>query len=393
MVDRYVGILLCRLLSLIPSAHNTMPNRPEGILVILLSEMGALVLAAPMFRYLRERYPDARVHVLVFEKNREVLDLLEVVEPQHVVTISDASSGKFVRDTVKALQHIRRLRLAAAIDCELFARVGSLLSRLSGARLRAGFHPHTQEGLYRGSFINRPVPYNPYLHISLQFLNLALALESEAIPRPKQQISSAALTVPPKDFPAEEIEAYCARLAEDFPALTSRRLVLVYPGGGILPIRAWPHAYYLEFCQGMVAEGYAVGIIGLKSDRAGAQRLVAQCASPLCVDMSGYTRSIRELLLLFQNSALLVTNDGGPGHFAALTQIPSIVLFGPETPVLYGSLARKAHFFFTRLSCSPCLSAYNHRTSPCDGDNQCLKSIRVNQVLTKARELLATAPD
>jgi ADP-heptose:LPS heptosyltransferase len=237
------------------------------------------------------------------------------------------------------------------------------------------------------------VPYNPYLHISLQFLNLALALESEAIPRPKQQIPNASVTVPPKDFPAEEIEAYCARLAEDFPALISRRLVLVYPGGGILPIRAWPHAYYLELCQGMVTEGYAVGIIGLKSYRDGAQRLVAQCASPLCVDMSGYTRSIRELLLLFQNSALLVTNDGGPGHFAALTQIPSIVLFGPETPVLYGSLARKAHFFFTRLSCSPCLSAYNHRTSPCDGDNQCLKSIRVNQVLTKARELLATAPD
>ena len=50
------------------------------------------------------------------------------------------------------------------------------------------------------------------------------------------------------------------------------------------------------------------------------------------IDLTGYTRSISELLALFHVARLLVTNDGGPGQFAALTPIWTLMLFGPETP-------------------------------------------------------------
>jgi ADP-heptose:LPS heptosyltransferase len=387
-VDRRVGAPLCRLLSLWPSPPTAMPQRPRAILVILLSEMGSLVLAQPMFRHLRERWPEARLHALVFEKNREMLDLLEVVAPEDVLTISDASAGAFARDAAAALLRLRRLRPDAVIDCELFARISSLLSRLSGARMRAGFHPHTQEGLYRGGFINRPVLYNPYLHISHQYLNLAKALEAHSRPLPKRAVDGDRLTVPPKAFDAAETRAYGEALVRDFPLLKGRRLVLVYPGGGILPIRAWPREHYLALCRALLEDGLAVGFIGLKSDRELAQGLVRECATSRCVDMTGYTRSIRELLLLFGHAALLVTNDGGPGQFAALSEIPNIVFFGPETPQLYGTLSPHSRAFFAGLSCSPCLSAYNHRDSPCDGDNRCLQGIPVDAVLAAAREML-----
>ena len=94
-------------------------------------------------------------------------------------------------------------------------------------------------------------------------------------------------------------------------------------------------------------------------------------------------------MLLFHTASLLITNDGGPGHFASMTPIPAIVLFGPETPALYGSLDDKSVSLYTHLSCSPCLTAYNHRNSPCDGDNVCLKSIDPKDVLQKSLELLA----
>jgi ADP-heptose:LPS heptosyltransferase len=388
-IDRYLGSLLCRLLSLLPTREPSAAMPPRAILVILLSEMGSLVLAQPMFRLLRERYPEARLHALVFEKNREVLDLLGLMTPEDVLTIRDASAGILARDLLRAIRRMRALRLDAVIDCELFARVSSLLGRLSGAPLRVGFHRHTQEGLYRGGFINRRVLYNPYVHLSRQFLNLAESLESDTLPRAKRRLSVRLPSVPLKQFPAAEVADYYRGLVRDFPAAAGRRLVLVYPGGGILPIRAWPHASYLALCQALVADGHAVGIIGLSSDRAQARLLVEQCASARCMDMTGYTGSIRELLLLFQHAALLVTNDGGPGQFAALSEVPSIVLFGPETPVLYGPLSRRSHFFFSGLSCSPCITAYNHRDSPCDGDNQCLKAIGAQDVLDKARQMLA----
>ena len=95
-----------------------------------------------------------------------------------------------------------------------------------------------------------------------------------------------------------------------------------------------------------------------------------------------------ELITLLHSASLLITNDGGPGHFASLTPIPSIIFFGPETPDLYGPLGEKAVCFYESLPCSPCLTAYNHRKSPCDGNNVCLKAIGPEEVFEKACELL-----
>ena len=91
---------------------------------------------------------------------------------------------------------------------------------------------------------------------------------------------------------------------------------------------------------------------------------------------------------LFHLARLLITNDGGPGHFASITPIRSIILYGPETPALYGPLSARAEVLFAGLPCSPCLTAYNHRNSPCDGNNACLKQIQPRDVLDRARAVL-----
>jgi ADP-heptose:LPS heptosyltransferase len=80
----------------------------------------------------------------------------------------------------------------------------------------------------------------------------------------------------------------------------------------------------------------------------------------------------------------LVTNDGGPGHFASLTPIRTLMFFGPETSALYGPLTPRAVALESHVACSPCLTAYNHRATPCDGDNQCLKQISPDEVLSLA---------
>ncbi|MES2770951.1 MAG: glycosyltransferase family 9 protein [Pseudomonadota bacterium] len=429
-VDRFIGVPICFALSLLdylmrwcagffgegaqPSGDSVVRQNgavPPRILVILLSEMGSLVLAQPMFAQLKQRYPGALIYVMLFAKNREVLDLLGVIPPEQVLTIDDRSLFGFARDSLNALACLRALKLDAVIDCELFSRVSSIFSYLSAARLRVGFHRYTQEGLYRGSFINRPVLYNPYRHLSLQFLTLLSALESSTYPLAKalpvlwhKNLASdadacAKLTptatalpeVPQLDFPEAELASIAQRLFADFPMIQGKPLVLVYPSGGLLPIRAWPQASYAELCSGLLADGYAIGLIGMPDDRPLAQALLQQCANPYCIDLTGYTKSVRQLLALFHHAVLLITNDGGPGQFAALTALPSIVFFGPETPQLYRSLSPNAYCFDLNFPCSPCLTAYNHRASPCDGDNQCLQQITPQQVLAKARAMLAAA--
>jgi len=372
-----------------PTRPSTPPRR---ILVILLSEMGSLVLAHAMFARLKRKYPGASIHALVFAKNREVLDLLGVIPPENVLTVSDRSVTDLLGDALSVVRAMRTLAFDVVIDCELFARVSSIFSFLSGAPVRVGFFRHTQEGLYRGTFINRQVMYNPYTHLTQQFVALADAIESRTIPVAKDAMLPPLEQPAPLQFPAAELEEVSSRLDADFPGVKGKSLVLVSPSGGILPIRAWPLEHYRALCTSLLADGHAVAIIGLGGDKPYGEDLVAHCRSPHCVDLTGYTKSVRHLLALFHRASLLVTNDGGPGQFAAITPVPTIILFGPETPVLYGTLSKNSHCFHLGIPCSPCLTAYNHRTSPCDGDNQCLKQITPEQVLAKARQMVTPEP-
>jgi ADP-heptose:LPS heptosyltransferase len=192
-------------------------------------------------------------------------------------------------------------------------------------------------------------------------------------------------------FTTEELQAYRSKVESDHPVTRSRQLVLVYAGGGILPERAWPAAHYARVVQGLCAAGHAVGLIGLKDDAVLARDLKAEVGHDACIDLTGYTKSIRELLMLMHASALLITNDGGPSHFATVTPIQTMVFFGPETGKLYGPLGQRTIILESGIACSPCLSAYNNRLTFCDGDNQCLKRIAPDPVLANALAFLQTA--
>ena len=396
-IDRWVGQLLCGVVSAwvrftgLFGSTTRVSADARHILVILLSEMGSIVLAGPMFAELRRKYPRAAIHILQLKKNQEVTRLLQLTQPEYMHSLDDSSGGSLIRDILQVSATLRKLGMDAVIDCELFSRVSALLSFSCGAPVRVGFTPHTQEGLYRGSFINHAIPYNPYQHISKQFLSLVDALEAtDVAPRNKK----AAIRALPSDtelkvdFTPEELAAYRQKLHADHPVAVQRELVLLYAGGGILPERAWPADHYARVAQGLCAAGYAVGLIGLKDDAQLAKDLIAKVRHDACLNLTGYTRSIRELLMLFHAARLLITNDGGPGHFATVTPIQTMVFFGPETGRLYGPLGSRNVVLESGIACSPCLSAYNHRLTFCDGDNQCLQRIAPDPVLADALRFL-----
>lgn len=390
-LDRIIGASLCRVLSLFPWRYRRIPpcHKPRRILVILLSEMGSLVLAAPMFRLLRKNHPEASSYFLVFERNKGFLEMLDLVPKTRILILNDRSLSSFLISLAKVLIAFYRLKIDTVFDCELFSRISSILSLLSGAKVRVGFHRHTQEGLHRGGFINRPVPYSPYIHMATQFITMVECLEQREVPLTKKILPSPSIPDPgPLHFEPEEERRFHERFHEDFPQVDQTRLILVYPGGGLLPVRAWPLANYCDIVKDFTGKGYVVGVIGMESDRVLAEKICSGNQDNLCLNLVGYTKTVRELILLMGEASLLITNDGGPGHFACLSSVPSIVLYGPETPVLYGTLGRNAHFLYASLACSPCLTAYNHRKSPCDGDNACLKAISPVVVLEKAYDLL-----
>jgi ADP-heptose:LPS heptosyltransferase len=105
-----------------------------------------------------------------------------------------------------------------------------------------------------------------------------------------------------------------------------------------------------------------------------------------CINFCGRTASLRELLELFCIADLLITNDSGNPHFAAMTGLKNVALYGPETPFMYGPLG-KSVCLFEFFHSSPSITTYNHKNPPCDC-NDCLRSIHPDRVVRLAQLIM-----
>jgi ADP-heptose:LPS heptosyltransferase len=130
-------------------------------------------------------------------------------------------------------------------------------------------------------------------------------------------------------------------------------------------------------------------ITGVGSEKPDAQHICTRIGSPRVVDLTGRT-TLLELLHVFDLAHVLVTNDSGPAHFAALTKIHVIVFFGPEIPERYRPLAASSDVVHTGYTCSPCIGPHNQRLSPCN-DNLCLKTVDIAAVAALVRSRLEAA--
>jgi len=134
-IDRLFGKPICRFLSLISSrGKSALPaGKSAKILVILLSEMGSLVLAIPMFDRLKEKYPECELYALCFDRNREFLEILDLVPSGNILTVRGESVPGLAIDTLRLVSRLRRENIDVVLDCELFSRVSSIYAFFSGA--------------------------------------------------------------------------------------------------------------------------------------------------------------------------------------------------------------------------------------------------------------------
>jgi ADP-heptose:LPS heptosyltransferase len=95
------------------------------------------------------------------------------------------------------------------------------------------------------------------------------------------------------------------------------------------------------------------------------------------------------MLVLYYRASILVTNDSGPAHFASMTPIHIVTLFGPETPRLFAAHSPNARTLWAGIACSPCVNAYNNRQSPCR-NNLCMQAITADEVFAEIVQILAS---
>lgn len=237
--------------------------------------------------------------------------------------------------------------------------------------------------------------YNPHLHTSQVFYTMVEALNhpperfpSLAIPEPgPKELPLASFSAAPEEISStKDIVRQCTG-GESIPPL----ILLNINCSDLLPLRKWDTGNYIELARRLLEryESLVIGFTGSPTEKDEVERVIGTLNASRCLNFAGRT-TMNQLLVLYSLSRVLVTNDSGPAHFASLTPIQTISLFGPETPKLFAAQSPRSHAMWAGIACSPCVSAYNNRVSKCK-DNLCMQRITVDMVFAKTCELYEAA--
>jgi len=391
--DRWVGVPLCAILTLLrrifESARRLGPHQVRRILFVKFAEQGSTVLAYPAILRAIEMVGRENVYFVVFEDNRFVLDAMEIIPEGNVITIATKSLFGLATGALRAVLRVRKIRIDAVVDMEFLTRFSAILTFATGAKSRVGFHTFFGDGPYRGDLMTHRLLYNPHLHTSQMFEAMVDALARDPAVFPTFDFTPSANQPLARFRPSlSEVAEIDALLQRENPRIGSAPLILLNPNASdLLPLRRWPPLRYVELARRLLERYPEVFIVftGAPAEAAPNNQLADEVGSSRIITLAGKT-TLRQVLVLYTRSAILVTNDSGPAHFASMTPIRVVTLFGPETPALFSARSSNAIALWAGIACSPCVNAYNNRQSVCR-NNLCMQAITVDDVFEKVTHI------
>jgi ADP-heptose:LPS heptosyltransferase len=216
------------------------------------------------------------------------------------------------------------------------------------------------------------------------FINLATGEAS-----PSSNVSLSRLVVP------EDAKEWLEQFRKENMTSTESKIIVVNPNAGELALeRRWAKKNFIQLIRILEDEyGAAIFLIGGPDEREYTESALSEAGTTRAKNLAGRL-SIPQLAALLSCADLVVTNDSGPLHIACSVGTPTISFFGPETPVLYGSMGDGHRIFFKNISCSPCINVHNAKTVRCrHGNPDCLAQISVQEVLAAIAQTLSLTPD
>jgi ADP-heptose:LPS heptosyltransferase len=138
--------------------------------------------------------------------------------------------------------------------------------------------------------------------------------------RQEDQLRRAGIT----EFPPLDL-SWLPETRADLP----RRYALVVPGAAVRrPAKRWPADHYGVLCRLLWDRGMAPVVIGGPDEQEIAALIELIC--PQTTNLVGQT-SLGEIFAIARRAAVVVGNDTGPMHLAALSGAPCVVLFGADS--------------------------------------------------------------
>jgi heptosyltransferase II len=324
------------------SAHDLKPFR---ILIRSSNWLGDAVMSVPTVRAIKDGRPDAQVTVASPANIAPMWKLVPEVDT--IIPLPNDS----LLPVVSLLKRHRNFDVAILFPNSL--RV-ALESWLSGIPRRVGYRGHWRR-LLLNQTVREPRKPGPPQHHSLRFLRIA------------------------RECGAETPNAEPLPQTSNTKPQTSK--LGLCPGAEYGPAKRWLPERFAEVAAKVSAQSSAQWILfGTKNDVAIGDQ-IATAIGDHCVNRIGRT-TLDQLIDELRECRLVLTNDTGTMHLAALLGVPVVAIFGSTEPRLTGPLGDGHMILRHHVECSPCF------LRECPIDFRCMKAVPSQEVADAVLSIL-----
>ncbi len=334
--------------------------------------IGDTVMATPTLRALRRGFPNARIVGVIKPSVAATLDGNPWLDD---LVLFDHKAKDPTRRSWAAIQRLRAERPDLVILMPNSFR-SALVAFLSGAKHRVGYARGGRGPLLthclkapldnRGRFL--PVPQVEY------YAELAHAL---GCPVDSLKLE---LALTEADQLAADRAFFALGLNDGRP------IVCLNTGGAFGPAKNWPTHHFATLARRLVTDlDIVVLVVCGPSERETARAIVHEADTPRVVSLADQPLSIGLTKAAVHRSALLITTDSGPRHFATALGVPVVTLFGPTHIAWTRTHHPMAVHLQVRLPCGPCQRA----VCP-EKHHRCMTELDPESVFHAATRLLPT---
>lgn len=350
--------------------------RAGRVLLIRLSAIGDVLNALPALWALRAARPEAHIAWLVEDKARDAVEGQPGVDEVIVFERRRWSRGGLAgwREAASWARALRARRFDVSVDLQGNLK-SAAMSLLAGAPVRVSASPgHTRDLAWLAAnawaMPRTRRQARAWLHVDL-LAPLGASREG----------AQGAFHVPP---------AARARMEEEL-ADVRRPRVLLHPGTSRFgAFKRWPPGRFAELARRLRAMG-AEAIVAWGPGEEDLARAVI-LGAPSEARLAPRTASLGDLAALLASVDAFVGADSAPLHLAGLVGTPSVGLFGPKDPVVYGPAAGRVELLVEDLACRPCGLRRCLWTSGPDEPSPCMDRIAPKRVAEAVARVMRQRP-
>jgi lipopolysaccharide heptosyltransferase II len=325
----------------LPPGISAQHLKPFRILLRSSNWLGDAVMSVPAVRAIKNGRPDAQITIAASAKIAPMWKLISEVDA--IIPLPNRS----------LLPVVSSLRRQPAFDVAILfpssLRVG-LESWLSGIPRRVGYRGHWRRWLMNQT-VPEPRKPGPLEHHWLRFLRIARECGAEA-----------------SNSENFRKQAFNIQIAVAHQPMK----IGLCAGADYGPAKRWFPERFAEVAANISAQSPAQWILfGTKKDMAIGDQIAAAIGDR-CVNRVGHT-TLDQLIDELRECRVVLTNDTGTMHLAALLGVPVVAIFGSTEPRLTGPLGNGHILLRHHVECSPCF------LRECPIDFRCMKAVSAQE--------------